>query len=759
MQVSGGTGANALGSSFKLGDWTELKGPATVLDFNGDGINDLLVPNVSIIKELNYKNAEFRFVGGYINNQQLFYPLKAGEKMPLYATGDINNDGKCDLIVVEVEKSNGFYSGAFIRHNGGTPFSNRIDFNLNLPATPEKLFVSDFNGDGMQDLIVFYNGGYTLFRNQGNGLTLTTFSDSNKTVGNSIGAGRWTMIRSGDFNGDGLTDFLINDTGSNSWYFGMNNGDGTFTKTLACTLEVFDQDFTSKDDDKFDCHVYDFDGDGKSDAVIVKAMYTKNSNLGGSWGEFLKTRAFWMRSTGSALTQITLATSNRDSDALAGRYVLGDFNGDGQPELMNYGYNCYSSTSANVDPVWRLYRNPNLSIASGKVSRVTDSYGAVTSISYASLTDGGIYTKGTGSSYPVADYAVPLHAVKTVTEDNGAAGGMTTTYQYKGLKVHLQGRGILGMASQTATNTLLGTVTESGVKAWNTTFYVPSQTYTKTTVDGKTAETNVTMAVADKGSKKYFAYPSTKTEKDLDGNTVTTTYRFNTTYGYMTEEKADFGSNMYKTVQYGNYILAGNRWQPQLVTAIQKHADDASTFTKKTAITYNTAKGYRTQVIENQGSSLPLTTDYTYDTFGNVLTSKATGSGITPVTSYYNYDPTKRFVVKTYTSPASVVNTFTYDRWGNVLTEKDETNASDILTTTHTYDTWGNRIMTVYPDGQKATVKRGWNNSSSKRYFVLTQGTGQPWVKTWYDNRGREVLVESIGEKGMAVRQATSYSS
>ncbi|WP_415995533.1 hypothetical protein, partial [Gordonibacter pamelaeae] len=45
------------------------------------------------------------------------------------------------------------------------------------------------------------------------------------------------------------------------------------------------------------------------------------------------------------LLQVSLvrsATSNRDEDALSSRYLVGDFNGDGQVELMNYGYNCYN---------------------------------------------------------------------------------------------------------------------------------------------------------------------------------------------------------------------------------------------------------------------------------------------------------------------------------------------------------------------------------------------------------------------------------
>lgn len=54
------------------------------------------------------------------------------------------------------------------------------------------------------------------------------------------------MIRSGDFNGDGLMDLLMNATGDSKWYFALNNGDGTFTKSQACILDIYDEDFTEK---------------------------------------------------------------------------------------------------------------------------------------------------------------------------------------------------------------------------------------------------------------------------------------------------------------------------------------------------------------------------------------------------------------------------------------------------------------------------------------------------------------------------------
>jgi RHS repeat-associated protein len=742
----------SLGAGFKMGDWSEMKGSPMAVDFDGNGINDLIIPNASIIQDINCKFVEYVFKGGAFNGLSVKAQLKCSGEIPINASGDFNNDGRGDIIYIEKGQCGGKYPGEVIGLNSGTTLF-RGAFNLSLPSTPEKMFVSDFNGDGLDDMIVLYSGGYSIYWNQGYGISTSTFTDSKKTTGNNFGAGYWTMIRSGDFNGDGLMDFIINDTNDTNWYFALNNGNGTFSRSVACSIYAHDQSITSKDDDKFECLVYDFDADGKDDVVITKAMYISFFPILNK-----KTYTYWMRSTGSALTQVALATSDREDDARSSRFFTGDFNGDGLVDLMNYGYNCYGSTNANSDPVWRLCRNGNFYVGSGKINTITDSYGSTTNIAYASLANGGIYTRGTGSTYPVADFTTPIHAVKSVSINNGAAGYMYTNYLYSGLKIHLQGKGILGMASRTENNTTLGIITESGVKSWNTTFHIPSATYAKTTMDGKTAETNVALAVVDKGSKKYFTYPSTKTEKDLDGNIVTTTYKYNTTYGYPEEEKTDFGNNMYKTVQYSNYILAGGSYMPQLITSLQKHTDDAAVFTQKTAITYDAAKGYRKQVIENKDAALQLTTDYTYDNIGNMLTSKQSGTGITPVTVNSNYDATKRFLIKTFTLPASSVSTFTYDSWGRVLMEKDETLASNILSTVHTYDNWGNRTSTVLPDGTKNTIKRGWNNDYAKCYFTLTQGTAQPWVKTWYDNKGREVLVETIGPKSAGIKHKTTYN-
>lgn len=732
----------SLGTDLQLPELKEWRGGSSAIDFDGDGINEFIVPCISISpyhKEITFK------IHSNTMNHKFIHRLQHSNEMVTYTMGDINRDGKGDVVFIEKGHSGGKYPVEIFGLKSGV-FLYRTSLNLSLPATPQKIFLQDFNGNGLEDMMILYDSGYTIYWNQGSGISTSTFSDDYKKTGTNVSSNKWTMMRSGDFNGDGLSDFVFNKQNSNTWYFALNNADGTFSITTAATINAYDQS-TNKDDDKFEVFVTNLDNDGKDDLIIVKTMYSPTL-----------TTTYWMRSTGSSLEQLARATSTKEEDGLSYRYVIGDFDGDGYPDLMNYGYNCFNSVNANTTPSWLLYKRNGITAGSGKVDVFTDSYGSTTSVSYAALTNGGIYTKGTGSTYPMIDCALPLHAAKTVYMGN-SVGSSRIDYQYGGLKVHLQGKGLLGMSLHKATNVTQGVAVESGVKLWNNSFYIPASTYTKTTVDGKTAETNVTLTVADKESGKYFSYPATKTEKDLDGNTVTTMYRYNTTYGYIEEEKNDYGNDMYKMVQYSNYTLAGGSYKPQLVTLTQKHTDDATPFTRRTAFTYDITKGYQKQVVKDQGSALQLTTDYTYDSVGNVLASHESGSGIALVVVRNEYDATGRFLTKRYTIPSSSTMKFTYDIWGNVLTEVDETLSTNPLTTTHTYDAWGNRTSTIYPDGNKTTVQWKWeSNNPRKRYSILTQGTRQPWVKTWYDNKGNEVESETVGEKNMVIRKVTSYN-
>jgi uncharacterized protein YneR len=227
------------------------------------------------------------------------------------------------------------------------------------------------------------------------------------------------MIRMGDFNGDGLPDFLISETDDADWYFALNQGNGKFEKKIACTLpDMYNQSSNDRDDDKFDCQVVDFNYDGKSDVVITKGKSVKRKDITGPWCAFESATTKWLRSTGSRLTEYQSVTSRNEHDAYGKYIVSGDFTGDGKVEIINYGRDLNGS---GTDRMWRRY-NHNLTAGSGMVSSVTDGFGNITKISYSGLAEKSACTKGTGARYPLAD--------TTNTETDFDQNKTTVRYEY-----------------------------------------------------------------------------------------------------------------------------------------------------------------------------------------------------------------------------------------------------------------------------------------------------------------------------------------
>ena len=113
-------------------------GGASVMDFDGDGYNDLVFP---------FQNA----ATGYWN-QAVFYIVQGSDvvagraggihafavnllstdKAPLFATFDVNGDGKDDVVCVEQRKKDNYYPCTIVQFAGGTTL-DRTDVRLTLP--------------------------------------------------------------------------------------------------------------------------------------------------------------------------------------------------------------------------------------------------------------------------------------------------------------------------------------------------------------------------------------------------------------------------------------------------------------------------------------------------------------------------------------------------------------------------------------------------------------------------------------------------
>lgn len=753
-------------------------------DFNGDGIPDFILTYYELTGTTG-KVMVYPYIingGGYFlscPSDTIECPLSTvSSESPLYVVTDVNNDGRSEFLIFEQDGS---------RHSRCHLLSSDDDGNMTIsneylyfPLDVKKIFAEDFNNDGLQDLLMINGDGYYLYWNRGNQPS-STFPFGGEHFGTGIlyhvegdDIQDVRNIETGDFNGDGLPDLILNEENSSQYLFALNNGDGTFSRTNEFTIDVFD-DAKNEDNDKYILLVNDFDNDGKSDVFLAHAYYIYHGGFS-PHVSFDHTDIRWYRSTGTSLSLMHSVQTKNEKDAQVGHILMGDFYGNGVKEVINYGANLSASSNSVVTPQVRI-TSGGYTVSHGKVSTITDGFGNSSQISYASLTSPSVYTKGTGCIYPLVDLAAPLHVVSTVKTPTMATSSpsslMTESYSYEGLKAHMAGRGLLGFAKTTVANDIMNTAVVNETSGWaSNDYFVPTSSTTTTYIESVGSSTRSTTAtaltVANKNSgtrKNYFSYPSAVTTTDFDNYTTTTNYTYNTTKGVPTLEKTvyDGNSNNYKQVAYTyGSTKCGGQWLPTQIVRTQRHPNDTQTFSTTQNITYNSTTGLPTQIVDNaHNNNLKLTTTRTYNAYGNLSSQTVSGAGLSTVTTNYAYDSSNRFVAGITTSPSSTVTNYTYDLWGNVQTETDATVSANPLTTTNTYDGFGNLKKSISPDSIVTADSCWWKdpNDATQGYIAKRTVTGRPYTMTWYDSRGRETKTQSVGEDGITLQTTTSYDA
>ena len=723
----------------------------TLFDYDGDGVNDIMVPTITI-NEPYYSELTFKKLRAPETEPcSIVVPLSGQKNIPIYTFGDLYGKGSSSVIVVETTMRDKSQNEYRVLYNSHRSEKSDVSVNFHLPSKLKQTFCSDYNGDGMSDILVTHEGGYIVLWNKGDGV----FGEDNKYT--STAFGDYDVMRMGDFNGDGYADFVCNDRGSDIIDFLLSNGDGSFTRSTAISnLNIGDKSFTGYDDNKFSMEVMDFNGDGKSDVVVTKSDYKKKHDISGSWGSFLKTYTYWLQSDGSGLSLKNTATSVRSEDGLSNRFVTGDFDGDGQTEMLYYGYDCHNSTDANEEPTWRMYDN-GVTPETNRVRKIAGKNWLNIDIQYSTIAGNKqLYEKSSETVGSAVNMTVPLSVVSSVTEDRGAAGKITKEYSYAGLRVHMQGRGLLGFSSLSERNVTLGESRRRTVWKWNSECYVPTEIETCQTVGDETAKEVTIMSVSGKGRKRYWAHVDRISQTDYDKNVITTENTYSTDNYQLTSQKTRYSDGAYKSIEYSNFVKAGGEYKPRQVTQKQKHGDDNAEFTQTDKYTYDTANG---DVLSHKHyydkEDRGTTTTYKYDVRGNVTYEETVSSdGALPAVEY-KYDKTKRFVVKATSTVGTTEST--YDAFDNLLTQTDLTDPENPLKTSYKYDGFGRVVSQTDAAGVETKTKREQYGSNKKKYSVRTEREGAAPVTTYYDNCGREVLTETVGEKGVRIVTEKTY--
>lgn len=290
-----GTLTAANGSPVSTGSATA---PVSVAegDFNGDGNPDIAVADFS--------NAQVIVLlgngkGGFTADTN--GPFAVGANPTAVAAGDFNGDGKPDIVVTNIHDN----TVSVLLGDGIGGFGpQRV---ISVGVNPYSLAVGDFNGDGKLDIVAANTGGTgqpTLTVLLGNGM-----GGFSQAPGSPIAAGGQPFsVAVGDFNGDGFPDIAASSLSLGTTVL-LGDGTGGF-KAAADSPFGAPSSYIA---------LGDFNGDGNLDIAATSAFgspWTVTVLLGDGLGGFAPSPGGPVTVGNSPVTP-----------------AVGDFNGDGKPDL------------------------------------------------------------------------------------------------------------------------------------------------------------------------------------------------------------------------------------------------------------------------------------------------------------------------------------------------------------------------------------------------------------------------------------------
>jgi len=373
----------------------------TAMDFDGDGLADLAVANGDINTVCVYLNTSTSGSASFIPQYDVSGP--SGYWPQALAAGDLDGDGKPDLVMVNNNGSN-FVVYQNTSSTGNLSFAQLPPFAE--PGTPYAIAMGDLNGDGKPDLAIIEQSSNIIevFPN--------TSSVGSISFGAAVpvflpnGYSPWS-VAIGDFDGNGMPDLATTDYSNNTVSVFRNKG--TAGGALSFALH---QDFTIGNDPQ-GIAVGDLDGDGLPDIVATNAgdgtlSILRSTSTPGSIGFAITTQA-----TGAGPYYVAIA----------------DLNGDGLPDVASAS----NSASPGAVSVHRNASTPGSIVLAAKADYATDD-GPV-ALNIADLDGNGtpdIASLNMNGTAPNPDFSVLLNqgvsapAITAFTPTTGGIGTQVT---------------------------------------------------------------------------------------------------------------------------------------------------------------------------------------------------------------------------------------------------------------------------------------------------------------------------------------------
>ncbi len=643
----------------------------------------------------------------------------------------------------------------------------------------DRIFLQDMDGDGLTDVLIGpkSNGNWYVLRNTGSSLVdegLWATGEYGEFHDNT------DRINVADLNGDNLPDVLMGPRSDGDWFVLLNTGKG-FIDDGVWAVDAYGDWYDDTGPSK--TRVVDMDDDGLNDVVL-------GPNEHGYW--------YILKNTGTSLVAYSsLGTGYPEFSGEPARVNFGDLTGDGFPEVL---------LGPKSSGEWYVMKNLH---TKNLMTEVTNGMGHKTTFVYAPLTDGSVYTKGTGAQYPVNDAMGPMYVVKEEKGSNGTGTGeFRSTYKYEAARMHVNGYGSLGFEKVTVRNenTNIETTTHFSQDYQNRTQLMPLRietranngtvlsltenewvTYTSNdattwsvvnpsteyTGDARRFRTQVERTEVTKRdlNGEFLHRDVTESQYDIHGFPTLITTRLYDEVGTLIRTKTT--DSEYTAADYTNWHLP---LVDKMTVTVDVHALN-DPITTVTAWSYNDDRQKISERILIPGTDTALSEKHheDFDIFGNSRRTRITGPNFETRTSSKVFDETGRFVTSVTNSLGHTASTTYYPADSihaglvNVSTDANGIQAK------HYYDVFGRLIEQVAFYGTAKAVSSYTSfqwcddvfdenacvdlDGARPKYRITASSEGGAGSHAYIDMLGREVKKSSQSIDGKFVETDTLFDA
>ncbi len=693
-----------------------------------------------------------------------------------FYVGDFDGDGRGDIIVNDSLKS--YISFPFLVNelnkelyfdNGTGPLVNFITQYKIAPNNYSNIVNAD--NDRKSDLMImqFYNE--LLYDTDAGHFYTFSKNGSNQYVGKKcikdlvISSQNYQCFLNGDFNGDGLSDYISNNSSSTT----INTKQGKFTDNITFTFQEAtsfteinkDNNTTNKNEALL---IDDFNGDGKDDILHFK----KNPNANSI--DFFYVYYF----NGLSYTREVYQVSGIGSTAYFYPIQTGDFNGDGRADVLHQNK---TSGAFRI-----LYFKPK-----GKerlLTKVRDGLSNVTEFSYKLLTEDANYTyTNVPNQFPINEIRPASFVVDKVKVPDGIGGFAETQYFYKQLTRQKAKAGTLGFLITAQKNLLTNGYDQQEYEIYDQTgsggncMLVAKQNWscvgcsTIASAKFKTIITTPTQSVQELGNKKFIRISKGAVSTDLLHNNTTTidppAYSTDGYYNILSQKtKEQDGLGNYTEVTISTpqtdfaYINTNNQTPtlPKKITSVSTINCNGvpNAFTKIKNITYEKDKIKTLNDDGNEANNLYQT--FSYDAAnGNlkeILSSTGTTTPATPTRkqTFFYHLSSPRFLKDIKDINNDIVTTYDeYDvRWEKPTVIKNGADPNNIYTNITYHSNFGYMVSVKpshYTDAIAYATSYSVGSPTNALYKTTVTHPEGAISTTYYDIYNRVLKSENTGDK------------